>query len=255
MNRDSQNDDKFDRYLRDEMDTEERQAFEDLLNEDESLKAEVSLQQDITAGIDLFGSEALKKQLQQAEELASTPTPLTVPQKKSEKKSNTAVRPLYFILATAASFALVLIAVWLLNPAASSQELYATYFEPYPNVVNPVERSGGVPTDAAGQAMYYYEQGDYEQAIRLFAQAPNEEAYQFYWGVSYLGAGQAWEAEIKLEPLLHNAQGLFYEPALWYTSLAQIQSEQLEAAVASLQQLVSMKGEYAVDAQALLEEL
>ena len=103
--------------------------------------------------------------------------------------------------------------------------------------------------------MYYYEQGNYEQAINLFSQLPNDEAYQFYLGISYLGAEQAREAEVTLEPLLKSTQGVFYEPALWYTSLAQIQSEQTEVAKASLQQLIGMQGEYAADAEALLQQM
>ncbi len=246
----------IERYLRQELSGEEREAFEQKLAEDKNLRAEVRLQQDITTGIDLFGAEGLKRQLQQSEESATVTRSLPANPVEPSSKPTKAARPLYFFLATAASFALVLIAVWLLNPAASSQELYTAYFEPYPNVVNPIERSEGAPTDLAGQAMYYYEQGNYEQAISLFAQVPvTEEAYQFYWGVSYLGAGQARDAEVKLEPLLASTSGVFYEPALWYTSLAQIQSEQTEVAKASLQQLINMQGEYATEAKALLENI
>ncbi len=256
MKQDSQYDDKFDRYLRDEMDAEERQAFEDLLNEDESLKEEVDLQEDITAGIDLFGSEELKRQLQQSEESATVP--LTFSQERSKEQSDKAkaVRPLYFALATAASFILVIVAVWLLNPGGSSQDLYAAYYEPYPNVVNPVERSEGIPTDAAGQAMYYYEQGNYQQAIALFTQQmPTDVAYQFYLGVSYLAVQQPTQAEETLQTLLSDSEGAFYEPALWYISLARLANNQPDAAKITLQQVVGFQGEYATDAQALLEQL
>lgn len=255
----------IERYLRNELSEAEREAFEQKLAKDRNLRTELRLQQDITAGIDLFGAEGLKRQLQQSEEPTTVTKSLPVNPVEPSSKPTKAVRPLYFFLATAASFALVLTAFWLLNPAASSQELYTAYFEPYPNVINPIERSGGDPADVApadvaptkaGQAMYYYEQGNYEQAISLFAQVPAiEEAYQFYWGVSYLGAEQAREAEITLEPLLFSASGVFYEPALWYTSLAQIQSEQIEVAKASLQQLIDIQGEYATEAAALLEKI
>ncbi|MEM9829464.1 MAG: tetratricopeptide repeat protein [Bacteroidota bacterium] len=254
MNQEPQNDGKFDRYLREEMDAEERQAFENLLNEDESLQEEVKLQQDIVEGIGLFGSETLKRQLQQSEEPATVP--LNVHRGNPSEKQKKEARPLYFALATAASFGLVLVAVWLLSPGGSSQQMYTAYYQPYPNVVNPLERSEGVPTDAAGQAMYYYEQGNYEQAIALLTQeASVDNAYQFYLGVSYLGIQRPTQAETTLQTLLSDSEGAFYEPALWYISLSRLARNQPDAAKATLQQVVDLQGEYAANAQGLLDEL
>lgn len=244
----SNQEDNIERYLREEMDHQERKVFEEALNEDESLQEEVDLQQDVFSGIGLFGAEEMKKQLQA----------IDADEKDSSPIAASRGRPLYTWLAVAASVtALLLVAIFLFNAGPNSQELYATYYEPYPNVVNPVERSSGVPTDAAGKAMYFYEQGNFEEAIKLFTQEPNlnDLAYRFYLGVSYLGTQQSELAEQTLQPLLEDEEGAFYEAALWYTSLSQLARDQSESAREILEKIADLQGEYAREAQELLEEI
>ncbi|MEQ9443481.1 MAG: tetratricopeptide repeat protein [Cyclobacteriaceae bacterium] len=246
----SYHEDDIDRYLSQDMSLQERTAFEQRIKEDKVLQQEVALQQDIAAGIHLFGGESLKKQLQAVEDegrVVSFPP-------KDQKKGGTN----YLWLGIAASLsALLIVAILVFNRNEDPQTLYAAYYEPYPNVVNPAERSEGLPTDAAGQAMYYYEREEFEKAITLFTQesALDDQAYQFYLGVSYLGVQQAEEALTTLQPLLQDEQSAFYEPALWYTGLAQLQANQPEQAQEIFKKVVGLEGDYTVEAQALLDKL
>jgi tetratricopeptide (TPR) repeat protein len=238
--------DKIDRYLRKEMEPEEQEAFEDVLNKDEALQLEVSLQRDAISGINLFGAESLKKQLQEIDDQQSPNLP------------SSRGRPLYIWLAVAASATVILlVTVLLLNTASSPQELYTAYYEPYPNVVDPVERSEELPTDPAGQAMYYYERGDFEEAITLFNQEQliDDQAYRFYLGVSYLGNQQLDLAEKTLAPLLEDEQGAFYEAALWYTGLSNLANGEPEQAKSKLEKVVGVEGEFSNEAQELLNKL
>jgi len=238
--------DNIDRYLRKEMKPEEQKAFEDALSKDEALQSEVNLQRDALSGINLFGAESLKKQLQEIDAQQAPSSP-----------SNRG-RPLYVWLAVAASVtALLLVTVLLFDGSPNAQELYATYYEPYPNVVNPVERSEGAVTDPAGQAMYYYEQGKFEEAIALFVQEQpaSVQPYQFYLGVSYLGNNQPVMAEQTLASLAEDEQGVFYEAALWYSGLAHLANGDLEQAKTKIELVSKLEGEFGVEAQELLEEL
>lgn len=244
----SNQEDNIERYLREEMNQQERKFFEETLKKNEELQEEVNLQQDVFSGIGLFGAEEMKKQLQavEADEKGKSPT------------ATSRGRPLYTWLAVAASVtALLLVAIFLFNTGPNSQELYAAYYEPYPNVVNPIERSSGVPTDAAGKAMYFYEQGNFEEAISLFTQElpPSDQAYRFYLGVSYLGTEQPELAEETLQPLLRDEEGAFYEAALWYTGLAQLAKGLADPARETLEKVIDLRGEYIREAQELLEEI
>lgn len=247
----SYHEDDIDRYLEHKMSAQEHKAFEERIKSDPALRKEVALQQDITAGINLFGGEALKKKLQSADrEETDLPS-------DSEAKNNRG-RPMYTWIGIAASLsALFLVAILLFDRGTDPQELYATYYEPYPNVVNPAQRSEGAATDAAGQAMYFYEQGEFEKAIQLFTQEPSlsDQAYRFYLGVSYLGSKNAQQAISILTPLSEDAQFAFHEPVLWYLGLAQLQTSKPELARETLQKVIAIGGDYKAEAQAILDAL
>ena len=238
--------DNIDRYLRKEMGPQEQAAFREALDNDQDLQLEVEMQRDAISGINLFGAEALKKQLQEVDAQQATNSP------------NSRGRPLYVWLAIAASVtALLLVAVLLFDGGSNSQELYTAYFEPYPNVVDPIERSGGVPVDLAGKAMYFYEQENFKEAISLFNQNQllDDQAYQFYLGVSYLGNQQPGLAEQTLAPLVEDEQGALYEAALWYTGLANLASNKPEQAKSKIEMVSKLEGEFSKEAQDLLADL
>ena len=67
-------------------------------------------------------------------------------------------------------------------------QLYTAYFEPYENVVHPIERGNPVQ-DLASSAFLAYENEDYEEAIRLFEQLAGESPdpyVDFYSGIVLL---------------------------------------------------------------------
>ncbi|MEM9675261.1 MAG: hypothetical protein AAF992_21900, partial [Bacteroidota bacterium] len=118
------------------------------------------------------------------------------------------------------------------------------------------ERSEGTPTDINGQAMYYYEQEKFDEAIALFSQGQsNDQAYQFYLCVSYLGNQQPSQAEHTLASLTEDQESAFYEAALWYTGLANLANDEPEKAKSKLEMVSRMEGEFSSEAQELLEKL
>lgn len=256
MDLNSDNYQEIDRYLRDEMNKEERDRFEQQMQENPLLRQELELQRDIEGGVDLFGGESLKKRLQ-ALEGADSPDD-TVISPVNGKPKNQRSKSVYLWLGIAASLVLLLMAVILLSDSSRDpQSLYADYYEPYPNVLNPIERSSGAPTEPGDQAMYLYEQRNYRQAIELINDSglSNDPAYQFYLGICYLEVQDASSAIKTFDKILVNHQGGFYEPALWYRGLAQMQTGQYEAAGKSFREIVDRQGDYRGEAQQILEEL
>lgn len=264
--------DTLERYLLGLMDMPEKQRFEKALHQNPALQEDLDLQQDIMQGIRLHGSQDMKHILQGVEEeINSPPMPQTRPSppmtsSKSAKpdpgtRRKPSGRPLLMWLAVAASLLMVVLLGYLLvrNNPTDPQMLYAVYYEPYPNIINPAQRSGDeAEATVPERAVRAYEVGQYAQAIALFDQSDavsSNAGFAFYYALSYLGAGQPAEAISLLEPLAQNERVLFYEPARWYLALAYLDADQPDAAVPYLKQLASTNGDYAQEAQQLLQEL
>ena len=262
----------LERYLSSEMSTLEKQRFEEVLRQSPALQEELALQQDIIKGIQLQGSQGMKQALQAVEQemhtssvvqeqppstLRSTEVPDPVPRRHASE------RPLLVWLAVAASVLSIVLLGYLLvrNGPADAQTLYAAYYEPYPNIINPAQRSGDAtePT-APEQAVRAYEAGQYQQAINLFDQssvdASSDPGFVFYYALSYLGAEQPAPAILWLKQVAQQPAGsLFYEPARWYLALAYLDLDQPTKAEPYLTQLAASQGDYATEAQQLLENL
>ena len=247
------NDDDLDRYLRDEMDAPEKQAFEQQLANDTTLADDLALQQDTIKGIRLDGSHNLKQQLQAVEaglagkEIAA-----------NTDKSGIHRRLMAWVAIAASLLTVVLLGYLFLTNASSPEEMYVAYYQPYPNLINPAQRSTEVEEETVlEQAVRAYDGQDYEQALRLFAQgnARSNPGYTFYYAASYLGLDQPNEAIPLFEQVVQDKESLFYEPALWYLALAHLKTGDTTAAVPYLETLSSQGGDYVREARELREEI
>ena len=248
------NDDDLERYLLGEMNEQERQAFEQQLSTDTALTDALELHQDTLEGIRLDSSQALKKQLQEVEVGL---TGAGKAQVTEDKKINR--RPLLTWLAVAASLLMVVLLGYLFLPYASSpEEMYVAYYQPYPNVINPAQRSTEVQEETVlARAMRAYDNQQYVQALALFEQggALPDPGYTFYYAASYLELNQPQKAIPLFERVAQDQGSLFYEPALWYLALAHLKAENPEAAIPYLETLSVSEGDYVQEARELLDEL
>ncbi len=248
------NDHTLDRYLRDEMNEQERRAFEEQLGTDDTLTEELDLQRDTVEGIRLDGSQALKRRLQAVEAELATPAPAAVDDKKTNR------RFLMTWVAVAASLLTVVLLGYLffIPPTSSPEELYVAYYQPFPNLINPAQRSVEVEeATVLGRAVRAYDEQQYAEALTLFEEgnALSDPSYTFYYGASYLALDQPEQAIPLLERLVQQKTGLFYEPGLWYLALAHLKANDPEAARPYLQTLAEQEGDYAREARELLEEI
>lgn len=254
MEKHTYDDEDLDRYLLDTMDTSEKRAFEQQLAADTALADAVALHQDTIAGIQLDSSQALKKHLQEVEAslAGEEQPPLTTERKK------TIQRPLITWLALAASLLTVMLLGYLFLPDTSPEAMYVTYYQPYPNLINPAQRSAEIQEETVlERAMRAYDSQQYIQALALFEQgdAFSNPGYTFYYGVSYLGINQPEKAIPLLERVANEQDSLFCNPARWYLALAHLKANNTTAALPYLKQLASTEGDYVREAKELLEEL
>ncbi|WP_047414259.1 tol-pal system YbgF family protein [Cellulophaga sp. Hel_I_12] len=171
------------------------------------------------------------------------------------KTQNTFARPSYVKWLAAASIVLLLGLSYFLttNKQASTNELFTSYFEPYRNVVQPLERSGA-QQDQKSLAFYAYEMGEYQKAEVLFSDlygSSKEPYYLFYKANALLKLERANEAvPLLLEHL--KTKDTLTEKTNWYLALAYLKLEDKKNAKIVLEKVIE-EGKYKTsEAQKLL---
>lgn len=239
----------IDQYLDGRMAQEERSHFEEKMAQNADLAEEVALQRDIRSGIDFFAYKNLKDKLKQSDDSAA----------ESPVQQNPGNgRRLYTWIAVAASFSgFLLLGYLLLETGTKNQALVADYYQTYPNVLSPIDRSSSGVDDRLSQALQAYEAGAYQQAAILFEQNEEQmsEGHRFYLAMSYFELDQIEQSVAMLEQVTQKQGSLFYFPALWYQALAYLKTDQVMQAKENLDILTRNDNSYQEKAIDLLEAL
>lgn len=239
----------IDRYLDGQMEEGERAAFEQQMAQNTRLAHEVELLQDIRNGIDLYGLNNLKEKLKDSD---YDPGGLhDVHQSGSRHR-------LYAWMAVAASLAAVLLLGYIFfYNKADHQALVADRYQTYPNIISPVDRSSADTGDELKQALYAYENGQYQKAAMLFERNADQldEAYRFYQALSYFEIDQVEKTIDLLSRVKEKEDSLFYFPSLWYQALAYLKTDRMVQARDNLKALSEVENSYQHEASNLLEEI
>lgn len=240
---------KIERYLLGAMQAEEKQAFEEEVRRNADLRLALELQQDIHRGISYHFQSDLKGMLQREEGDMANP----------RQGRHPGQRRFLLALAVAASFVLLLLAgYWYIASQQTPTDLYYAHYQPYPNIINPLERSGAAPTDPMARAMLAYEQANYDVAISLFEQQAEQltPAYKFYLALSLLEVGESSRTVALLEEVAASENESLFLPALWYRGLAHLKANRTDEAREVLNQLLEQDDStYHPRAMEILEQL
>ena len=161
-------------------------------------------------------------------------------------------------LPVAASFALLLVAAWFfLGKAPDPDELFAQYFEVYPNVEAPIYRDSSTSDSLTNKDLAFrrYADDDFEGAIALFESIENkDEGTRFYLGISYLAKGDAKKSievlrDIKGEAVQYNTQ------IDWFLALALLKDGKVGEAKEVLEGLAVSGTAYESRSKELLKAL
>lgn len=109
------------------------------------------------------------------------------------------------------------------------QDLYNQYFEPYPNVYQPVVRGSSQNSTTTFQ---YYENGVYEKAEKGFKTLLDVEEdpnFRFYYALSMLNQNKFAEANKEFEKLA-SVDFEFSAEVLWFHALAQLKLDHSDKA-------------------------
>ncbi len=166
-------------------------------------------------------------------------------------------RRVYYI---AASLALLLAAIFVfrnLSGPSSMERLYADNFTKPPENITTRDNSGY--DDHLIAAVDAYRQNDFKNAITNFntylESHPEDDAANFYMGISYLADNQHDPSIKFLQKVINNQDSIYRSAAQWYLGLAHIKSGNTEAAKTIFATLASSNSSYAVKSKVILEKL
>lgn len=190
------------KYINNRLTKEEQVLFDDLYKNDADFIAEVKLHKDLKAAIRNEERISLKKEF--------------------KKKDVNKVPFNWARLLVAASFAMLLsVGSYFMfkDSGLTNQELFATNFEPYRNVMHPVVR-GEENLTQIEEAFVFYENGDFSKFIKIIESANYKDTdYNFYLANAYLANENVEKAKLILEDYLHNNDAKFFTKAHWYLGL------------------------------------
>ncbi len=158
----------------------------------------------------------------------------------------------------AATATLLLVAAWFFFlKSTEPNDLYAQYFEVYPNVEAPIYRDSSAKDSLTAKDLgfRYYADQDYGMAIEIFESiAEPDEGTLFYLGMSYLANNNPQQAAAIWEPL--SKEALDYKTQIqWYLALAWLKLDEVEKAKEVLGELAQSGTAYEERSKAILKAL
>ncbi|WP_132214534.1 tetratricopeptide repeat protein [Mariniflexile fucanivorans] len=211
--------DTIDRYLQERMPADEKLQFEERIEKDPILKAQIEDVKLLRIGI---GKAVLKSRLKSFhEDLPDAP----IISKEKVFKIN------YKYHAIAASIVIALGCFWFLNRDSKNERLFAKHFKPDFGLATTMSESNNYDFD---DAMVDYKQKNYDLAIKkwetILNAKPKNDTLNYFLGISYLAKNAEKEAVSKFQNVVKQDQSAFKSDAYLYLGLAYLKLDNLEKA-------------------------
>jgi len=226
-------------YFKGQLSEETLKEFDRLYKEDSAFAKAITAYKTVHKSIQEHERVVLKKQLQVLET------------KQEDKK---AISLKKWFVAASIVFIVGLISVQFFTTQSSSQELYAQYFEPYPNALHPIIRGVDISSNPMLSTFFSYEQGNYTKATQGFKAmltSKEDTDIRFYYAMSLLNEGKLTIAHQELE-YLKNSDTKFIAQVYWYSSLILIKKGEKDAAIQQLNSLKELLSDYKKEERQLL---
>ncbi len=236
----------MERYFDSELNVEEMATFSARLQNDELFRSLVEREKIIIGAIRNQGLLDNLHYLKSVEEKI---------QGNHAHHSVARIRTWYYYAAAAVVALLISVKV-LLPGQATSDELFAEYFTPYPNVFEPTMRGTDITTKRT-EAFQAYEAKNYKQAAVLFNEllaAKKESEILFLLGNTNLMLGQVTDARDNFVTLINDFDDMDLQ-SKWYLSLCYLKDGDRDNARKILRELGETEISYASKAKELLEKV
>lgn len=216
----------IDKHVTGSLNADEKKQFEIWLKEDNTFKNDVSFYENLTAVSRESAKAELKEQLKKRES-------------KIANKGKNNLRRILLVVLGLLLIASALIGYQLEKKKKSPEGIYASYYEPYPNVYYPVTRGN---TDDMTQAFMAYENRDYKTAAeKLEERLKTSSAIElkFYQAISYAEMGNLPLAIGNLEDIKRFSSE-YIDETYWYLGLFYLKQYNYQAAITHFQDFIEL---------------
>ncbi|MBF01894.1 MAG: hypothetical protein CMP76_01220 [Flavobacterium sp.] len=188
------------------------------------------------------------------EELKSTFKTLEQP-----KKRPFITKLISYGVAASVFISILVVAYFLINSPVSNEALFAENFEPYRNIITPIERSEATPHNKNQEyvAFYEYETGNYETALLEFTRLYESEKtsyYLFYKAICELQLNKV-DAAIGTFLIHQKLNDTFKEKGKWYLALAYLKNNDIVKCKLLLEEVIKHKSYNYTKAKKVLESI
>lgn len=237
------------RYLDRSLSDQEKEIFEERLKKEPILKTMYQEHQQLIKGIRYAHLQGKLEQLRVLE--------ATLPKAKEITLLEFSFERYWKPLAVAASIALVVVTAALWNRSENPSQLYITYFEPYPNIFEPIVRDGNETITKRTMAFQAYEAGDYQKASQIFKELlaeKKEPGMLLLQGNANLMLGNTTEARNNFIMLINEYEQYDIQ-GKWYLGLSYLKAGDTKSAQLILREVSDAGYLYASQAKEILNEL
>lgn len=215
----TRNKELIEKYLSQEMNTQEMKRFESLLKQNQVLAEEFKLQFEIFEAIKDTGKIKLRHTLNEVHQSRTKIWMLPV--------FNTKIRSIAAILIVALVAGGFLVTNYLTN-GVSDKALYSQYFNPEEALLAVRSIDGSEAPIEAG--MKYYQEKNYNEAIESFLDEPGNLLGKLYSGFSLMQLERYDEAEGLFNDVINDNDNLLIDQAEWNLGLCYMISGKTDAA-------------------------
>ena len=225
-------------YLAHSLKGDELKYFEDQIRRDPELAAEVTAYQELELGLHGIGAEHLAAETSQWES--------EYRQSQTSEGKVVPFRP-YYAVAAAVTLLLLLGGILLFwNPNPELGELYAQHYAPYEDMILDRSEASEGTEQLLIQGMEAYNRQEYPLAERhlqeYLAQSPEQYGAALYLGIAQLETNQLEAAEASFRRASQDIK--FEQQAQWYLSLLYLKSEQMTKVRTALQAIADNAQHY-----------
>lgn len=234
----------IEKYFENQFSASEKEQFSELLKTDLAFKERLEFEQSVKKALHLKERKTLKNTLQGFE----------------NKKETKMISLKSWYWAGAASVAILFAFTWFLtSKKPSDADLYASYYQAYPNVVAPLVRGENEVSGEKKKAFELYEAEKFEEAAQLFKNLGKSETNEFaafYEGQCYMALGKNEKAiEVFSNAILTDDVYPFDTQRKWYLALIYLKVGKKEDARMMLEILTNYENVQSVKANELLKKL
>ncbi|MGC6431969.1 MAG: hypothetical protein ACON5F_13065 [Jejuia sp.] len=211
------------KYVKGELTSEEQKEFDNLINTNPDFKLEVEEYRDIHQAFKIKESEDLKGYLKSIDETEKPP------------KTNKYGKLIAFLTAAC----LIIGAFFFLDRTPSPDEMYASHFEVYPNVLQPIVRGETATSSDAFRAYENKNYNDAEVAFQNLLKTNKDVNLEFYYAMTLLNQNKFDQAKAILYNLKSKQQDFLAE-TYWYSALVAIKQNNFISAKKDLETLTNI---------------